>query len=153
MASLVRSHVNTTHTTYRKTGNVRYLRNIEARTCNHCCCGLAINATYSECMFVALFIQHAMCMCHIILSFVACSALRYFPHYLIKGTILFLKKDYLTQNVCFDLFNSFVLNISLSNKNWARYYQKCILVFISSTRYACQILIKLEFSRHIFEKY
>jgi hypothetical protein len=30
---------------------------------------------------------------------------------------------------------------------------KCVLVFAQSTRYSCQILMKLEFCRHIFEKY
>jgi len=46
-----------------------------------------------------------------------------------------------------------VWNISHSKNNWVRYDQKCILVFMYSTRYSCQILIKREFSRHIFEKY
>ena len=31
--------------------------------------------------------------------------------------------------------------------------QKCILIFTYSTRYSFQILINLEFSRKIFEKY
>ena len=31
--------------------------------------------------------------------------------------------------------------------------QKIILIFMQSTRYSCQILMKLEFSRRIFEKY
>jgi len=34
-------------------------RNIEARSCNHCCCGKS-SSTYSECVFVALVIQHAV---------------------------------------------------------------------------------------------
>ena len=38
--------------------------NIEARSCNHCCKGKAINITYSEFVFVALVIQHAMRMRH-----------------------------------------------------------------------------------------
>ena len=32
-----------------------------------------------------------------------------------------------------------------------RYDQNCLLVFIYSTRYSCHILMKLEFSQHIFE--
>ena len=43
--------------------------------CNHCCSGNAISVTYSKHMSVALGIQHAMCMCHIILSSVVCLAL------------------------------------------------------------------------------
>ena len=35
------------------------------RSCNHCCCGKAINITYSECVFVALGTEHAMHMRHI----------------------------------------------------------------------------------------
>ena len=38
-------------------------------------------------MSVALVIQHAMGMHHIILSSVACLALLSFPHYLINGMI------------------------------------------------------------------
>jgi len=31
---------------------------------NHCCSGTAISVTHSDCVFVALGIHHAMCMCH-----------------------------------------------------------------------------------------
>jgi hypothetical protein len=34
-----------------------------------------------------------------------------------------------------------------------KYDKKCIMVFMSSTNYSCQVSIKLEFSRQIFEKY
>ena len=37
------------------------------RLCNHCCSGNAVSITYSECVFVALVIQHAMQMCHIVI--------------------------------------------------------------------------------------
>ena len=37
-------------------------RNTEARSCNHCYSGKEINITYSECVLVALGIQHAMRM-------------------------------------------------------------------------------------------
>jgi len=47
----------------------------------------------------------------------------------------------------------FVRNIFHSKKNLARCGQKCILVFMQSTRYSCQILMKFEFSGRIFEKY
>jgi len=40
-------------------------RNTEARPCNHCCRGRAVNVTYSESVFVSLVIQHAMLMRHI----------------------------------------------------------------------------------------
>jgi hypothetical protein len=47
----------------------------------------------------------------------------------------------------------FVLNVSYSKKKWARYDQKSVLAFMYITRYCCQILMKLEFSRQIFKKY
>ena len=42
-------------------------RSIEARTCNHCCSGKAISIIYSERVFVALRIQHAMCSHYIVI--------------------------------------------------------------------------------------
>jgi hypothetical protein len=33
-------------------------RHIEELPLNHCCFGKAMSITYSECVFVALFIQH-----------------------------------------------------------------------------------------------
>jgi len=59
--------------------------NNEARSGNHCCSGKPISITYSECVFIALGIQHAMCMHRIMFSSVACPAV---PYYHINGTIL-----------------------------------------------------------------
>jgi len=39
-----------------------YNVNIDARLCNNCCRGKAVNITYCECVFVALGIQQAMRM-------------------------------------------------------------------------------------------
>jgi hypothetical protein len=48
---------------------------------------------------------------------------------------------------------TFVWNISHSKKNWARFdKKKCILVFMYSTGYFCQILIKLDFSLQFKKK-
>jgi len=47
---------------------------------------------------------------------------------------------------------TFVGKISHS-KNCARYDQKCTMVFMQTTCYSCQILMKLEFPWHIFKKY
>jgi hypothetical protein len=53
----------------------------------------------------------------------------------------------------FILSTSFVRNVSHSNKNWAKYDEKYILFFMYSTRYSRQILMTLQFSQQIFEKY
>ena len=58
-------------------GNVHTMY-IEARSRNHCCCGKAISISYSECVSVALVIQHAVRMRRIILWSVAYLALPYF---------------------------------------------------------------------------
>jgi hypothetical protein len=55
-----------------------YKRNIDARSRNHCCRGKAISITHSECVSVALLIQHAKRMRRIILSSVACVTVLYF---------------------------------------------------------------------------
>jgi len=57
--------------------------NIEARSFSHCDRGKAISITHSECVSIALVVQHAERMHRIILLSVACLALAYFstlPH-------------------------------------------------------------------------
>jgi hypothetical protein len=66
-----------------KTGNIRVRSNNEARFCNHCCSGKAVDITYYGGVFVALGTQHAR-------NFVICGlplSTIYFPHYLINGTM------------------------------------------------------------------
>jgi hypothetical protein len=53
---------------------------IEARSRNHFCRGKAIRITYSECVFVALVIQHAQRMRPAVLSSVACLVLQIVFH-------------------------------------------------------------------------
>ena len=53
--------------------------NIEAHSYNHCCYRKEIPITYSERVSVALGIQHAKRMLHVILSPVVCMAIPYFP--------------------------------------------------------------------------
>jgi len=50
-------------------------------------------------------------------------------------------------------YTTFVWNISHSDNNWARCDQKCILFLVQSTSSSCTILMKLKFSRRIFEEY
>jgi hypothetical protein len=60
-------------------------RNIEARSCNHRCSEKAVSITYSECVFVALLIQHAMHMRHTVICGLYRSTI-FFPRYITKGT-------------------------------------------------------------------
>ena len=69
------------------------------------------------------------------------------PHYLTNGTIF--EKILNIKCVFWFYLQLFVWQIS-HFKNWARYDQKCFLVFMWSTRHFCQILMKLELSLHIF---
>jgi len=65
-----------------------------------------------------------------------------FPHYLTNAAIC---GNNLMKTYIFYFFYNFVQNISHSKKNSARYYRQRTLVFTQSTRYSCQILMKLEF--------
>jgi hypothetical protein len=110
-----------------------YKRNIGVRLRNHYGSGKVISITYSDCMSVALGIQHAKRMCRIIVSFVAL----WFHH-------LFHIISYTTRNSETDVENTTcvlifpatpVWKISHSKKNSGRYH-KC-------THYSCQILFSL----------
>ena len=48
---------------------------------------------------------------------------------------------------------TFVCHVSHCKKNWARYYQISISVFMYSNSCSCKILINVEFSRLVFKKY
>ena len=61
--------------------------------------------------------------------------------------------DYIFLPLITDFLYKFVWNIYHFKKNWARNDRKYTLVFMWSTRYSCQILMKREFSRQIFEKW
>ena len=87
-----------------------------------------------------------------ILSSVACPTLNIFRHYLINGTI-FGGGELLNMKCVLIFSTTFVWYTSHSMKNWTRNDPQSILVFMRSSCYFCQILMKLEFSRLIFEKY
>jgi len=86
------------------------------------------------------------------MSPVACPALQYFstlPH---NVKIFEKKKKFLHINCVLISSTTFNRNISHSKSNWAIYNRKCTSVFMYSTRYSCQVLMKLEISR-VFWKY
>jgi len=64
------------------------------------------------------------------------------------------RKTITESKMCVLIFSTnSVWNISHSKINWARCDRKYIPLFMQSTQYSGQILIKFEFSRHISEKY
>jgi hypothetical protein len=125
--------------------------NIEARSCNPCCGGKAVSIAYSERVYS---LRYPTCNTHAPYCHLWPAPLyNMFPHYLINSTI-FGKKKFIDHKMCVWIFSTmFIWKISHSKKNRARYDQKCMSVFIYSTRYSCTILMKLEFCRQILEKY
>jgi hypothetical protein len=128
-------------------------RKIEARSRNHCCRLKAIGITYSECVSVVLVIQHALRMRRIILSSVSCPALQHvFPHYLINGTVLEKK---LLNTKCVFWFSLQLLSetfLILRRIQPDITTTVHISVCMYSAGYCWQVLMKLEFSRRIFQK-
>ena len=108
--------------------------------------------TYSDCVSVDLVNLLAMRMHH----FVICGP----PRPTIFSTLSHERRDFLKKKMllnikkCDLIFSTtFVWNISHSKSNWARCDQKPLLALLWSTLYSCSTLMKLEFSRQVFEKY
>jgi hypothetical protein len=122
--------------------------NIEARSRDHYCRGKAITITHSECVFVVLAIRHGKRMRHITLSSVACPTLPYFA-------TLFHKRHDFWRNVlnikCVSWFS--LKRLSETFLILTRIQQDTVTHVRRSSRYSCQILMKLKPPRHIFQKY
>ena len=99
-------------------------RNIEVRSHNHSCFGKATLITYSECVSVALVMQHTKRMRRIISLSVACLDLQYFSTLSHKLYDFLIKKvtDH-KKSVWF--FSTSAIDVSDSKKNSARYCHKC----------------------------
>jgi len=76
----------------------------------------SMSVIHSDCVFVALVIQHEMRVRHI-----AICGLQYFRNYLKKGTIFF-KEKFIDGKTCVLIFSTnFVCNFSHSVRNSAKY--------------------------------
>jgi len=97
----------------------KHKRNIQARSCIHCCRATITSITYSESVYVALCIQHVKCTRRIILSCVVCLVLHiFFPHYLKTGTT-FGEKKVSNIKCVFRLFSAtFIRNILILRRIW-----------------------------------
>jgi len=71
---------------YNKTGSVHIMIHWAAFM-QPLCSGIAKSVTYSECVFVALGVQYAMCMLHIIICGLPRRTVRYFSILSHKGRI------------------------------------------------------------------
>jgi hypothetical protein len=90
--------------------------NIEVRSCNHCCCGKAVNITYSEFVFITFAIQHEIlvCMHHIVTC--GLSGYTIFFHIISQMTLFLIKVN--QYKMCVSIFSTnFVRNTSHSKKN------------------------------------
>ena len=77
--------------------------NIEAISCNYYCIGKAIIITYYEGVFVALGIQHAMHMLHIVICGLYPAVQYFVPCYPVKGTIF---QNWLLNMKCVFIFTT-----------------------------------------------
>jgi hypothetical protein len=135
-----------------KTDNVR-IRQHWGRSYNHCCSRKTISVTYSDCLFLALVMQHVKRVSLLYCRLWYVRLCNIFQHYFINDAIFGNKA--IVHKLCVLIFPTTLFwNVSHYKKNWAWHYRKRIwYVCLHVTyRYSCQILMRLQVSRQIFEK-
>jgi len=96
-------------------------RNTEASSCSHCCSGKAISIAYSECVFVALGIQHAKRIRLIVICGLSgCADVCTLSH---KGHDFRKKKKVTEHKVCFVFLYNFCLKHFFSARKIPRNMQ------------------------------
>ena len=114
-----------------------------------CCSAKAISITYSERVFVALGIQYAMRMRHIVICGMSGSTLFF---HLFSQTARFSGGGVIEHKMCFGfLLQMFIVIFLILGRN-KRDMIKNVHLSSRNVRYSCQILMKLQFSLPIFEK-
>ena len=100
-----------------ETRSVRLMYNIEARSCNHCCCRKAMSITQPECVYWYPGCNAHASYCHLW----PVRLYNIFLPYLTNGTI-FEKKKIIERKICVLIFSTtFVLNVSHSKNKWDIY--------------------------------
>ena len=129
---------------FNKTDNVRIKNNVE-HSCNHCYSAKAISISYSECVFVALGIEHKIRTRHIFncglsVCTICFSKLSHKRHN-------FRKKSYWTLNVCW-------FSLQLLSETFFILRKTERDVIISVYWFSCKVRnILVRFSRRIFQKH
>ena len=102
-------------------------RNIEVLSCHNYRRGKSIRIPYSDDVFVALVTEHAMHMRHI--DICGLSILQYFSALSHKGQDFW--KKVIKHEINVSIFSRItVWSIFHSKKNWERYDEKCVLIFM-----------------------
>ena len=99
-------------------------------------------------MSVALIIQHAMHMCHIVIC--GLSSPSSFFHIISQAS--WFKKQHFWTKMCVSIFSTNVWSIFHSKKNWQRYDQTNILVCMNSASCCFDIVMEIEFTWQFFFK-
>jgi hypothetical protein len=123
---------------------------MEALSCNHCCGGNSISIIHSQGLFIVLGNQHAVHVRHIVI----CG---------LPGSTILINFISHTADFRGEKVIEYKMRVSIFSKNLSKHFSfqeelievltKIINVITFRTHPSCQILVKLEFSQQIFEKY